>query len=140
MPDIEVNEGGSTRFPDDGDVDLGRRTALVGQLSQTGLAQMVSDTVLGCADMKQLAKELLMRQPVDVGKLKVGDLPENLRASISGLAIEQASAPVRVQGGVLVLRLCDREDFTRTGNWCRRPCGDLGRQIPGNGAWAVRYS
>ncbi|MSO77079.1 MAG: hypothetical protein EXQ87_09240 [Alphaproteobacteria bacterium] len=78
--------------------------------SQMELAQTLSETVNGCDDMPRLATELGVSQPVDAGKLKIKDLPQQLRPVVASLKIGQASPPVRIGEGVLVMMVCERQE------------------------------
>ncbi len=44
-----------------------------------------------------------------LGQDKVGDLPANLAKEVLGLDLNQVSKPIRTDGGLLLLMLCDRE-------------------------------
>lgn len=77
--------------------------------TQSALARTVSETVTDCADMETLGAEVGAAQPIDVGRLKVGDLPVDLRNTVSRLEVGEASQPVRLGDGFVVLMVCERE-------------------------------
>jgi peptidyl-prolyl cis-trans isomerase SurA len=62
--------------------------------------------------MERLARDVGATQPVDIGTLKLGDLPDDLRATVASLPIGQASQPVRLTDGYIVLMVCDRSEST----------------------------
>ncbi len=84
--------------------------------SQGDLAQTVSETVRGCDDMPRLAQEVGASGAVDVGRLRTADLPARLREVVEALPIGQASQPIRLDDGFLVLMVCDRSQSEAGGN------------------------
>ncbi len=73
-----------------------------------GRAESVASTVRGCADMERAASEAGIEEPVDIGRIKLGDLPEQLRQTVEGLEPNIAGEPVPWEGGFLVLMVCER--------------------------------
>ncbi len=71
-------------------------------------AAAVGSTVAGCADMEQAAAEAGLDEPVDAGRIKLGDMPARLQGAVTKLDTEVASEPVRWEGGFLVLMVCER--------------------------------
>ncbi|HEY4136718.1 MAG TPA: peptidylprolyl isomerase [Alphaproteobacteria bacterium] len=80
--------------------------------SQKQLAQTISETVNGCADMDKLAKEVASPESGSMGTLRVGDLAQDMRKVVSGLTVGKPSAPFPVDGGLRVLMVCSRDEPT----------------------------
>jgi peptidyl-prolyl cis-trans isomerase SurA len=78
--------------------------------SQTALAETVRESVSGCADLGRVAKELGVPPPTDPQQLRIGDLAPRIREIVTPLKVGEASAPVRVDPGLLMLMVCVRED------------------------------
>ena len=62
-----------------------------------------------CADMERVAEEVGAQAPVDLGTVRLGDLPEDLRATVLDAPLEEGTAPIRRTDGFLVLMVCGRE-------------------------------
>jgi peptidyl-prolyl cis-trans isomerase SurA len=77
--------------------------------SQKGLAETIRGSVRGCADFSNVTRELGTGMSGDLGKLKLGELPENLRKVVAGLDVGVPSAPVVASDSVRVLMVCDRQ-------------------------------
>ena len=71
-------------------------------------AASVGSTVDGCADMERAASEAGIEESVDIGRIKLGDLPDLLQKAVEGLEPDVASEPVPWEGGFLVLMVCER--------------------------------
>lgn len=74
------------------------------------LAETVRETVSGCADLKRLSEELKVPPPTDPQPLRVGDLAPRIRDIVSPLKVGEASAPIQIDRGLLLLMVCQRED------------------------------
>jgi peptidyl-prolyl cis-trans isomerase SurA len=74
------------------------------------LAGTVRETVSGCADLGRVAKELGVPPPTDPQQLRVADLAPRIRDIVRPLKVGEASAPMRVDPGLLLLMVCVRED------------------------------
>lgn len=66
--------------------------------------------VRGCDAMQAKARELGIGEAASVGQLRVKELSSQFRQAIEGLPIGQATAPIRMDGGVVVLMVCDRQE------------------------------
>lgn len=77
---------------------------------QRELAQTISETVNGCADLEKAAKELGSPASGDVGMMRVGEMAAELRKVVLGLKPGQASAPLPTEGGLQILMVCERTD------------------------------
>lgn len=78
--------------------------------SQRALAQTLSETLNGCADLEKAAKEMGV-PAVGTGVLRVGDMAADLRQTVLALKVGQASKPLPADdGGVRILMVCERED------------------------------
>ena len=74
------------------------------------LANPISGTVASCSDIEQRAKDLGYGESVNLGKMRVGDLPVRFRNVVSSLPIGRASKPLRTEQGYHVLMVCARKD------------------------------
>jgi peptidyl-prolyl cis-trans isomerase SurA len=78
--------------------------------SQMALAETVRETVSGCADLGRVAKELGVPPPTDPQELRIGDLAPRIREVVTPLKVGEASAPMRVDPGLLMVMVCVRQD------------------------------
>jgi len=78
--------------------------------SQRELAQTISETVNGCADMDAVAKEMASTDSGSMGTFRVGDLAGDLRGVVSGLDVGKPSQPFPVDGGLRIVMVCEREE------------------------------
>ncbi len=78
--------------------------------SQEELAEQVRESVSGCADLARVAKELGVPSPTEPQKLRVGDVAPRIRQIITPLKVGEASAPLRIDQGLLMLMVCVREE------------------------------
>lgn len=84
------------------------------QESQKQLAEQVRETVSGCADLARVAKEIGVPPPTDPQKLRLGDVAPRIRELITPLKVGEASAPMRIEQGLLMLMMCVREEAPST--------------------------
>jgi peptidyl-prolyl cis-trans isomerase SurA len=78
--------------------------------SQIDLAKTVRETVSGCQDMIALSREVASPRPSDLGKFSLAELSPGIRNAVMELDIGQASQPVRMPGGFLLLMVCERNE------------------------------
>ena len=78
--------------------------------NQRNLATTIAETLSGCDDLERAGKELGSSLSGDLGKLKIGELPSELRALVTGLAVGRASKPLPTEGGLRILMVCDRQE------------------------------
>jgi len=78
--------------------------------SQKALAETVRESVSGCADLGRVAKELGVPPPTEPQQLRIGELAPRIREAVVPLKVGEASAPVRVDPGLLMVMVCVRED------------------------------
>jgi peptidyl-prolyl cis-trans isomerase SurA len=78
--------------------------------SQMALAETVRETVSGCADLGRVAKELGVPPPSDPQELRIGDLAPRIREIVTPLKVGEASAPMRIDPGLLMVMVCVRQD------------------------------
>ncbi len=78
--------------------------------TQSELARTVSESVQGCEDMDRLGREVGAAQPVDVGNVKLAELPQELRNALAPLPVGKASKPIRLGDGFIVLMACNRSE------------------------------
>ena len=70
-------------------------------------ATALGGSLSGCGSMDEKAEELGGASG-DLGEVKVGDLPPNLRNAVANLDIGQASQPIQRDDGFVVLMVCSR--------------------------------
>ena len=78
--------------------------------NQRNLATTIAETLSGCDDLERAGKELGSTLSGDLGKLRIGELPSELRALVTGLAVGRASKPLPAEGGLRILMVCDRKE------------------------------
>ncbi|WP_366654579.1 peptidylprolyl isomerase [Fodinicurvata sp. EGI_FJ10296] len=78
------------------------------------IAHDVSRNVRGCGSLQQRADELGIGETTDAGSGRLGLLPQSVRSLIADLPIGQPTAPYRIDGGVIIYMVCDRERPTTT--------------------------
>jgi peptidyl-prolyl cis-trans isomerase SurA len=77
--------------------------------SQKQLGETIQATARGCADFSGIARELGAGMSGDLGRLKLGELPQDIRATVASLEVGVASPPIVIPNGVRVLMVCDRQ-------------------------------
>jgi peptidyl-prolyl cis-trans isomerase SurA len=78
--------------------------------SQIDLAKTVRESVSGCKDMIALSKEVHSPRPTTLGKFSLADLSPGIRKAVTGLKVGEASQPVRMPDGFLLLMVCERKE------------------------------
>ena len=78
--------------------------------SHKALAQTVRESVSGCADLGRVAKELGVPPPTEPQQLRIGDLAPRIHDAVVPLKVGEASAPIRVEPGLLLVMVCVREN------------------------------
>ncbi|MDX1482988.1 MAG: peptidylprolyl isomerase [Alphaproteobacteria bacterium] len=76
--------------------------------SQANLAKTIKDTATGCADFDTISKELGSTLSGNLGRIKVRELPAQIRGLVATIPIGVASDPQRVEGGLRVIMVCAR--------------------------------
>ncbi len=89
-------------LPEDAGDD--QKQALVAQ------AEAVRGRISGCAGLDELAAEIGSPGSGDLGTVKPGDLPPQIRDAVISLPIGQASVAMQVPGGLRILVVCKRTD------------------------------
>ena len=83
------------------------------ETSQTALATTMGQLATDCSDMKRLGAELGSTMSGGLGKVKMSQLPTEIRAVVEHLPLQKSSQPIRVEKGVMVLMVCDREPMRK---------------------------
>ncbi len=78
--------------------------------SQIDLAKTVRESVSGCKDMIALSKEVHSPRPTTLGKFSLTELSPGIRNAVAGLGVGEASQPVRMPDGFLLLMVCERNE------------------------------
>ncbi|HJS30798.1 MAG TPA: peptidylprolyl isomerase [Alphaproteobacteria bacterium] len=82
--------------------------------SQGELLQQVREIVKGCDDMERAAKELGAQFGGAPQRFRVGDLAPAIRPAVLRLKIGELSEPIRLDGGLLALMVCERDEPKNT--------------------------
>lgn len=77
--------------------------------AKLSVAQKVRGTVKTCADMESAAASVGAAQADRGGRVRLSQLPPELRPTIQGLAEGQTSEPVRTAASFIVFMLCSRK-------------------------------
>jgi peptidyl-prolyl cis-trans isomerase SurA len=78
--------------------------------SARALADMVRETVQGCADLERVAREARVPAPQRVSELRVGDLAPDMRARVLSLGVGETTEAFATDRGVGVAMVCVRQD------------------------------
>lgn len=78
--------------------------------SQRDLLQQVREIVKGCEDIERAAKELGAQFGGAPQRFRVGDLAPAIRPAVLNLKIGELSDPIRLEGGLLALMVCERDE------------------------------
>jgi peptidyl-prolyl cis-trans isomerase SurA len=73
------------------------------------IAHEVSNSVRSCGALQSRADELGIGDTTDAGTGRIGLLPQSVRSLIEDLPVGQPTAPYRIDGGVVLYMVCDRE-------------------------------
>jgi peptidyl-prolyl cis-trans isomerase SurA len=73
------------------------------------LGSTVSQRVTGCTGLEQAVQGLDSAQVADVGTIRLGEMPENVRAAVASLEVGQVSAPLEIGDAFIMLVICDKE-------------------------------
>ncbi|MEE8563668.1 MAG: peptidylprolyl isomerase [Alphaproteobacteria bacterium] len=76
--------------------------------SQSSLAKTIKDTANGCADFGTISRELGSQLSGNIGRVKVKELPAQIRNLVSTIPVGVASNPERVAQGLRIIMVCDR--------------------------------
>ena len=74
-------------------------------------AESLKSEITSCEGMEDKAREFLAEGTGDLGRGKLSQLPEALRKAVATLPVGQLSEPVRIENGIAVLMVCEREDI-----------------------------
>jgi peptidyl-prolyl cis-trans isomerase SurA len=78
--------------------------------AQLQLAGQIRETLSGCADMEKAAREVRSPRPAHLGDYQMKDLAPQLRDVIAPLKVGQASQPLPMADGVLLVMVCARDE------------------------------
>ncbi len=78
--------------------------------SQMKLAKTLSETAVGCSEMRRLGEEIGAGAATVLDDVKVGDLVADLRPLAVSLEIGKPSRPVDIKSGIAVVMVCKRAD------------------------------
>ena len=71
-------------------------------------ARRIGKGVRGCDAFDAYGRDLDVGRSGDLGAVRLGDVPRNIRDAIGGLAVGQASEPLRMDEGIRILMVCGR--------------------------------
>ena len=77
--------------------------------AKMAVAQRVSQSARSCQSMADIGKDIGSPLSGDLGTVKIGMLPANLRNQVSRLDLGRASQPIPSENGILVLMICDKK-------------------------------
>ncbi|MHA1108054.1 MAG: hypothetical protein ACTSQV_02945, partial [Alphaproteobacteria bacterium] len=77
--------------------------------AQLGLARTLSQTISGCDDLVQAAKEVKSPASPNLGTFKLRDLSQQIGTAVRDLEVSKASAPIRTRTGIMILMVCRRD-------------------------------
>jgi len=72
-------------------------------------AEEITATARSCGEMLRLGRERAPQTSGDLGRVKVGEMPAELRETIATLPVAQPSKPLPLRGGIGVLMVCARD-------------------------------
>lgn len=75
---------------------------------RTALAENVAATAKSCEDMEAAGKKLASPQSGRLSAIKLSSLPPAIRDEVAKLPDRQASKPIQIGDGVMVLMVCER--------------------------------
>ncbi|MCY4495670.1 MAG: peptidylprolyl isomerase [Rhodospirillaceae bacterium] len=75
-------------------------------------ARRISEQIRGCDTFDSYGQSLEIGQPGDLGTVRLGDVPQYIRDAIGKLEVGQASEPLRMDQGIRILVVCDRNVAT----------------------------
>ena len=78
--------------------------------TQLDLANVLRETVSGCADMLRAGREVNPGSSTKLGRIKMGDLSLPVRAAVSALPVGKISPPIRTSKGVSLFMVCQRDE------------------------------
>ena len=76
----------------------------------TATAEGYADRLNGCEELRTVSEQQESAVSGDLGEVRLGELPEKVRTAVADLDVGQPSRPVRVNGGIVVLMVCDRQE------------------------------
>ena len=77
-------------------------------------ADRISRQISGCDTFDTYGRTLEFGESGDLGTIRVGDVPPSVRDVIGKLRVGEASAPLRMQEGIRIFMVCDRQEATAT--------------------------
>lgn len=78
--------------------------------SARALAEMVRESVQGCADLDRVAREARVPAPQRVSELRVGDLAPDMRARVLPLGVGDTTETFATDRGIAVAMVCVRQE------------------------------
>ena len=114
---VKLDERRQLQAPDSGEAVVDLRQILLGISSDAtadeissniALAQVMGETVADCEDMVRIAAETDPTISGDLGRIKLNDMPAEIRTVVEALPLATASDPVRTESGVHLFMVCER--------------------------------
>lgn len=78
--------------------------------SARALAEMVRESVQGCADLDRVAREARVPAPQRVSELRVGDLAPDMRARVLPLGVGDTTEAFATDRGIAIAMVCVRQE------------------------------
>lgn len=74
------------------------------------IARAMYESVSGCSDLEEAARELQLKNTTDIPRQKVGELPPRLRPLAANLEVGKLSTPVPAEDGLSMYMVCERQE------------------------------
>jgi peptidyl-prolyl cis-trans isomerase SurA len=65
--------------------------------------------IAGCDGLPSAARGIEGAEVVDLGEVKLGEMPERIRAAVADLQVGQVSAPLEAGANLMLLAVCQRD-------------------------------
>jgi peptidyl-prolyl cis-trans isomerase SurA len=72
-------------------------------------ANRISEQITGCETFDMYGRTMEVGEAGDLGTVRMGDVPQNVRDTIESLRIGQASVPMKIGQDIRILMVCDRQ-------------------------------
>ncbi len=116
---VKLDQRRQLQAPDSGEAVIDLRQILLGISSDAtadeiesniALAHVMRETVADCEDMVRIADETDPTISGDLGRIKLNDMPAEIRTAVEALPLATASDPVRTESGVHLFMVCERAE------------------------------
>jgi peptidyl-prolyl cis-trans isomerase SurA len=95
---------------------ISRETSRAEMDSTLSIARAVYESVSGCSDLEEVARELQLKDITDIPRQTVGELPPRLRPIAADLDIGKLSTPIPGDNGLNMYMVCERQEASEEPN------------------------